>query len=399
LKVRKNSLIFLFLVLCGIFTSCSTVASVYVLRPARMEMNGADTIGILPFTSYESGRRYGSGVSFWDFFFGYEEYETKDNYDQRQILNYISKELTYGLNNSQYLTLIGSSAIKNAYENNTLSDIVDIYFAGEMKFFRVWDETIYDEKKIEIKDQPPEYEIYYDDDGDIYFEERPKKKYKTVIEEKFRRHIDLSFGYEIIDAKTEKILSYDNVDIKDYSSDYKNPRDLPSPLKMITYELDNMVTDILRDIQPYKVSKSIEFLDIKTKDKQKKEFVKNTKNLVENSDFKNAYENYYQLYSEDGTFEAGYNAAMCLEALGKLYDAQELMEYVCNHSDDSRGVSGLADIKREISLQRTLQNQFDKQEENINSKNKAKEEKLRPVEKNHPESSEKESQINYGNEK
>ena len=66
---------------------------------------------------------------------------------------------------------------------------------------------------------------------------------------------------------------------------------------------------------------------------------------------------FLDLYEKRGYMEAGYNAAILLEAMGELEEARDLMQEVLDIFRDSRAARALEDIKAEIDSANKLQYQ------------------------------------------
>ena len=68
---------------------------------------------------------------------------------------------------------------------------------------------------------------------------------------------------------------------------------------------------------------------------------------------------FMDLYVKRGYMEAGYNAALLLEALGDLEGARDLMQEVFDIFKDTRALKAVEDIKAEIESANKLQYQND----------------------------------------
>ena len=91
---------------------------------------------------------------------------------------------------------------------------------------------------------------------------------------------------------------------------------------MIKWKLGTSARQILREIQPYVVTKRIELLEYSSKHPG----MKYADELAKDGYVEESYEKFFEIYEDQGIFEAGYNAAMLLEALGELDDAETLMK-------------------------------------------------------------------------
>jgi len=222
-------------------TSCATTVSVDVTRPAELDLNGAKSISVLPFKPspyyghYDPYRGY--RVSVLDFFFGFD----RATPDEREILHHLQDEIEEGLFSSKYLKLISAQATRSALENGTEIP-ADVYLTGEVIFFHVDDDLRQRRVKIPKKN---------DDDEQMY-----------RMEDYWVRSAEMDFRYQVVDSKTNEILSFRTVSLSDTETrDHR--RDLPSPYSMLRWDVESAARKILKEIQPYQVRKNISLLSYK----------------------------------------------------------------------------------------------------------------------------------------
>lgn len=324
-----------------IFVSCATTLTVQVKRPAQLDLNGAKTISVLPFQPYQlKDANDVFSFLFETVFLNYE----KCSPDEKKCLERLRSEIESSLSQSPYITLINSNEVQNAMKNNYINP-ADVYLMGEVIDFYIED--------IPHKTKEPVY--YYDID------ENGNKKKKTVYKEKIKysRKAKIEFVYKVVESTNGKVISYRTTEISDESSYYNKQLELPSSYAILEYKIVNLAKKIMQDLQPYTVNKSIKLL----KDKSKNPDMKIADELAKKKMVGESYDEFIRIYRETGLFEAGYNAASLLLALGNLNSSKELMQELYDKTQDKRSWNALVDINNEIYQSQRLKNQIEKQDE------------------------------------
>src|SRR5574344_781472 len=313
--------------LCCVFavTSCATSVPVTVTRPSEFDLNGAKSISVLPFQTSssknleETGNKIVDVINVLSYIF--------DNSDPEEVnsAEYLTDQLNQRLSNSSYLTLVSSTVVKNALESRRKAP-VDVYLTGKFKDF-----------------------MYRTDTEDV----KETKSGKTYYVTKYKKYVSTTVIYQIINARTNEVIGYRNVDLDETSQSYDSRKELPRAYDLIKGDLDNLTRKILKEIQPYEETKYLSLLKDKTKNPER-----NTANqLAKNGLGAESEAKYYSVYQSTGDFTAGYNAALLLQAQGKLTEAKSLMTELVNTTGDKRAVSGLRDIQYEIDQATRLKNQ------------------------------------------
>lgn len=327
----------LFLILGLMFFSCATTVNVQLTRPAELDLNGARTVSILPIKPYayykNSGSSIGQQILIATF---YQIFDIKDS-DEQLAINTLQSQLERGLIDSPYIKLVSADAVQSAIKNGTLNP-ADVYLTGEISYYNVDDQRRSERKQVKAatEDEPAEY---------------------TIVD-RWTRYVYLNFKYQVVDSSTNKIIAYDQYDIKRNSSDYESKRDLPTAYSLIDSEVKYAANKILKELQPYVITKSITLLETKTKDKEIKAQMKAADELAKNSLLEKASEEFSRIYKETDLVEAGYNAAILQEALGNLSVAERMMLEVYENHPDSRVSKGLSDIRYEINQANRLKKQI-----------------------------------------
>lgn len=298
-----------------LFTGCGSDITTTVIRPAELNLNGAESICVLPFQSSQ----YSDSdlVKILDFFvFG----RVDDSEPARNIADYITVNLTNSLLNSGFMNVVGSKRVEMAI-NNGNSIPCDVYLTGYLSNF------------------------------DNYI----KETWSDVDERySFYRSVKFTVTYEIIDAKTNYVIGRKYYNVSRESGSYRHRRDVPSAISIVESELDTMINKIMHQLEPYEETKYLNLLD----DKSKSEDMKAAKKLAQQGFLEIAYKQYYTIYTTRGLFEAGYNSGIILEALGDYEGAEAIMNQLYMQTRNNKVLNALSDIRKERALNNTLQNQL-----------------------------------------
>ena len=319
------------------FVSCASTVNVRLTRPANLDLNGAKTIAVLPIKPYAYYREYdvNFGVELLINTF-YQLFDVPDP-DEQAIIRTLRSTIESGLAQSPYIKLIDSDEVERAQKNGYLNP-ADVYLTGEVAYFKISDRS-YDEKKLVKAASGNELALYQ-------------------VFTYWVRDVDFIFRYQIVDSSTNRVISHSEVKCSDSSSSYERRRDLPSAYDLIEYKIRYAAKSILKELQPYTVTKSISLLDTKTKDKELKASFKAADELARNSMLKDSSQAFSKIYEETGMVEAGYNAAILQEALGNLSLAERMMSELYENCPDSRVAKGLEDIRYEIKQAERLNKQI-----------------------------------------
>ena len=174
----------------------------------------------------------------------------------------------------------------------------------------------------------------------------------------WKREVTFNFRYQIVDSATDKVIAYNEYRCNTSSSKYNSKYSLPSAYSLLESNINAAARKILKELQPYKVTKSIQLLEHKTKDKALKERMKAADKLADDYQLAEASKEFQRIYEEEGIIEAGYNAAILQEALGNLSDAERMMTALYNSNPDPRVYKGLTDIRYEINQAKRLKKQL-----------------------------------------
>lgn len=330
LKERLYICIFLLFVL--LVTSCATTINVKVLRPAELDLNGAQTISVLPIKPHEyyeirddaTGSEIVVGVFFQIF--------DRVGPEEKRCIDRLQYEIENGLMDSPYIDLVSSTAVSSAIKRGKTIP-ADVYLTGEVTRFDIFDEMI--ERRVKVREG----------DGDR------KAEYEYVHD--YCRNVKMNLRYQIVDSASGKIISVKRMELRNTSSYYSHLRDLPSAYSILEYDINRAARKILKELQPYNTTKTITLL----KDKSKNPDFKNADKLAKDGHLVESYEAFSDIYAATDMMEAGYNAAIILEALGNLSDAEKLMMKLYKKYPVTEVKNGLSDIQNEIKQAKKLKTQ------------------------------------------
>ena len=326
--IMKKTIFFLGIIFFPlVIAGCATSVPVTVTRPAELDLHGAKSISILPFQLSSSHNKENNRsettaiINFLNFFDALQS----DDPDEISTANYLTSGLMQKLSDSRYIQVVDSSSVQRALENGTPVP-TDVYLTGRISRF----------------------------DSDITSSERTERQNdKECKATYYTRIVAAAITYQIVDAKTNRVVAYKTKDLRATSREFRNPRALEKPFDIIRPDLDRLLTQIMKEIQPYSERKYISLISDKTKDPD----MKTANKLVKEGFIVQSRERFMSLYKTKGYFEAGYNAGKLLQAEGKLQEAEEMMSELVNKFGNSQAVSGLSDIKYEIDQAEILKGQ------------------------------------------
>lgn len=316
--MRKNGFSFLVVAFVSVLflTSCATTVSRKVLRPAELDLNGARTISVLPFDI--SDNSYSGHSLLW--FFTIERRDPEEEELARMIQdNIINDIVEYG-----YFTVISGKQVQVALEKGTTIPC-DVYIAGSIVGYNV---------DVKIKDSGR------------------KDKYGYTVYE-HTKNVSFTLVYEVVDARTGSVYYRfsENYSGSDYASTEK---DLDSVAQIMKYRLDGCTSNLMKKLQPYETTIYLKLLE----DKSKNPDMESANKLASKGQYEAARTLFRKVYSDTGLFEAAYNEAILVEAMGKLEEARELMDALYRETYDSRAAKEVENIDREIRYSERLGQQI-----------------------------------------
>ncbi len=318
------------LLLAAVLTGCATSVTVTVERPAELDLNGAKSVGMLPFQSKPSSSTGGSrnAVIVLMDFFGYRNmFYDQDDEDRQQLADLLTRKLQERLSNSQYLELVDSNTVQYAISAGNKAPC-DVYLTGAISRFETSVESVL--RTRHYADATIDVTCYY-------------------------RVINLEVMYQVVDAVTNKVISLKTVPLELQSRETEERNAVDSVYNLGRPAFEDLVETIMRQLQPYTVKKTLVLLSDPHDDPE----MKYADDIVKSGEVEYGESLFEDIYVRYGYMEAGYNAAILLEALGDLEGARNLMQEVYDIYKDSRALRTLDDIKAEIESAKKLEYQND----------------------------------------
>jgi len=302
-----------------VLTSCASTISTTVQRPAVLNLHGANSISVLPFQTSAYGDD--GAISILGFFRAIFD----DDYDdKRRICNQITNELTSSLLDTGFMDVVGAKRVQTALENGSKIPC-DVYLTGY------------------ISDYKESLEKDWSDDDECWY---------------YKKNLKLRIVYEVIDTKSNYVIQRKSRSYDKTSSKERNSRNLPSSFSMVESDLNYLVRQIMKELQPYEETKYLKLID----DKDKSEEMKAAKQLAKDGNLEKSLSSYKKIYNSTGLFEAGYNAGIILEAQGKLNDAEDLMQQLYETTGERKALTALNDIQEEKASAKKLFDQLSEKE-------------------------------------
>lgn len=326
---------FIFLIL----SSCTTTVRFSVVRPGEVDLNGAKTIAVLPFKPYEYVNINSNSDALEVFVYSFLQVFDKSAPEEKKSLDYLQSYIEDGLSDSQYINVVSSDSVSNALKKGYINP-ADVYLTGEVTYFEITDDKTV--KKVIVKKGDPKLHT--------------KDQYE--FKDEYSRNVKMDIRYQIVDSSDDTILSSRKININHTSSKYDSKKSLPSAYSLIQSELKSAGNRILRELQPYTVTRSVTLL----KDKSKNEDFKEADKLAKDGNVVRSSELFSKIYNETHLFEAGYNAAILQLSLGNLSVSEQMMLDLYEKTKDSRASDALYDIRNEIKSAKKLKSQTEEKE-------------------------------------
>lgn len=325
LKKIISCLCFVAALIC--LTACTTTVRTDVTRPAHLDIEKIDKVSVLPFKTSMEMRQLDfcvyPAVTFAEFHtHSLAFYRERD--EEIDIVCELDRMLIDRMYRGTDFAFINPATVESAIYSGKKNP-ADVYITGGITQFS---------SRMKSKE----------------VEETTKEGKKRKVK-KFYRETDIDLVYQVVDAKTSKVISYDEYGWNLKSDSHKNKHNVPGAYEMVGSELDDFVSRIMRDFKPYHETKSFTLL------KYKDDGMKQAAKIADKGQILTAAKKYKAIYDANGYFEAGYNAALLYEANGDYETALKIANELYSSTGDSRAKSLSKDIKSEINSKARLQKQ------------------------------------------
>lgn len=325
--MNKTSIFLILSLFSFLFASCASTMSVDITRPAALDIENASTIAILPFaTSAQMQRLEAQGDKNIEYFQNVDMATSQDtsSKDEQRILEFFRDELAVQLAKNAKLKVIDQATVTNSIRKNEKIN-ADIIIFGGISFFGT---------------------------NTTSHQYTNKEKNGTIKKSTlYSRLVNLTIEYTIFNQKTNKVLDTKERKYDVESLEYEQIFSLPDAVLTCEKTISDLAYQIARDFSIYKEVKNLQLLY------HKDPAMKTATTNATNGRIDLALEQFKKLYKSLNYYEAGYNAAIIMQALGDLDGANELMSEVYYRFKEKSAKSALADIQAEIISEKKLQTQ------------------------------------------
>jgi hypothetical protein len=287
-EFQMKKLFFLAVVVIAglMLNGCATKVQIPMSHPPIVDMHGIRKITVLPINRYAP------------------------------ISGTITQAMKDLIVQTNFYTLIDSSSL-NGYSRNEWSTIVDAYIETRVG------------------------EISSSDTREPY--KTTDAKGNSITRIRYIRTVKLQFAYQFVKTSNNQIFKVS--DISGSTSDSNSDRaSLDSPQTLAHEIIYSQLKNIQREIAPWQSIEKVAIQKDPTKDKR----LKNAQQLVKDKRYQQALEIYIYVYEGNENLIAGYNAALLMQALGKLEDAINLLEKIIKNNDTKLST------KQSLNFQTTL---------------------------------------------
>jgi curli biogenesis system outer membrane secretion channel CsgG len=313
----------------GLAAGCSTTVKQDVERPAKLDVENYSTISALPF---RTSAQMGSTASDDDPVYTFEEYTRRQGEiyasqtEERDLLDRLDDRLVQRLKSAKSFSFVDPESVEYALNRRTEIP-ADVYITGGITKFN---------SKIEQESSDTDKT---DDEGN------------PIRETKYWRAASLSILYQVVETGTNRVVAKEEYSFSGSSSKETDWKKVDSTYTVLSSKVDSFINRVMEDFTPYTEEKSLTLLKGKGSDMKAADKLANSGSLVP------ARNKFLAIYNSNGTFEAGYNAALLYEAMEEYDEALNLMNRVWRETGDSRAKQKIKDLENELESARRLRNQ------------------------------------------
>jgi len=298
--MNKKKLLFeLFLIAQVFLTGCVTSIAFQVERPPALNTLGIQRLAVMPYST--------------------TDYSSL----QRQAAVWLTNESLLRIQRINHFKLISSSEIERmraAKEN--IESIADALFSGQVLSTTVKDTTSQSTRRNK--------------DGD------------NVSYTIYNREVQISFNYFLTRVRDGSLIGPVNKSLStNISAEQRS--DITNAETLIQDLIQNSLSGLNRDIAPYRTIERRNLMKEESSDKIVKQRAKDAEVLAKEGSYKNALNAFMGIYQDTGSFAAGYNACLFLEAQGDLEGAAEFMQKVYIDTSNPQAISEIARLQRAMA--------------------------------------------------
>jgi hypothetical protein len=322
----KGTVRFLLVTTLSLFVfGCATSVPIQVTRPAELDLGKAGSISVLPFglSSEDNARNMTLSEIILARWLGVLGRVDKN---EAAIAKEIEVGITSGLLEAEFMDVVPSSRVQTFLENPRGDPPVDVYLTGEITSFS---------NEVSIREG-----------------RRVVNKVETTVTE-YTRSVQMEVLYQVIDARTNAVVAYKTKDFNRSTLPQVDPDRVDSAESVMSSEIERFVQQILRELQPYEVTRYLTLAADETKDPA----MEAADRLVKDGFIQRAVEEYGAIYARKNNFAAGYNEALLMQALGDLEGSLVKMKALADAFADRRALAAARDIEQEIASAERLSEQ------------------------------------------
>lgn len=327
MKIKNLAIVLSALTFALFFSGCETTVHTDVTRPAELDVTRNTSVTALPFKTQSEMGNYSNRDNPFSTFGSYSSYTKRVEGEELEITKEIDKAINTKLKASNYISYVDTSTVEKAWNNRQQLNLIDVYITGGITQYT---------SQIEKEER----EVYNSE---------AKKRLPTL---QYRRKGSIVLTYQIVDASSNAVLSYENFKKDFYSSWTENPLEITAPSVLIKDTLKSIANSVVKKLEPHEVTVNLTLLN--HSDSEMKEANK----IAKKGQLAVAESKYAAIYNSEGIFEAGYNAAILLQALERYEEAKALMTRVYNEIGDRQALDALNKINQEIEARKRLQKQL-----------------------------------------
>ncbi|MBN2651124.1 MAG: hypothetical protein JXR63_01980 [Spirochaetales bacterium] len=345
--MRKILKVSLSLALLSLVFSCGTRIEYTRLRPSPVNMVDCRNIAIFNVAGAEQQYTFDS----WAEAFVASLFGVTNDVDpmKKRIGEYATDKLTNVLYATNYFAIVPASTVEQAaksmqgqnFANSDLGTLlgVDAIVEGSIHRLEYTDERFVVETTRTLEDGT-------------------KVTQKT---NKLKRTFHIHMSYNVIKTANRQILAGASINTSEsqvvtISPDTRYPRDYEylDGYYIYTKYIDSLIKTLRYQIAPTAVPE-IRYLK---KDKTKNEEMARADKLAKGKLYDQAYQVYRQIWDATSMYEAGYNAALLLEAQMKFQEAKALLEAVIQKYPEKEAMDALRELNKIIAEQKRVEEQF-----------------------------------------
>ncbi|HZJ88527.1 MAG TPA: hypothetical protein VFC80_05175 [Sphaerochaeta sp.] len=375
---RRSFAIALFMLLALLLASCTSTVMVRHLVPAEISLDGRRSLAIASVevdATIPAPRYWIEGLEETNFSLitGWESTLVGN------LTKYVTADLLSALSETNYFTITPPSVTDSNIHRLCRSSSSGCAILGddEINALLFADVTYLDATERVVGRDTIERVDVYDGNGVLIGQqERPVSRDYYLIQ-----RVTLSITYTIFDPSTGKLL---------YSKSYTDAKEVETKIGVRLYQVQadgavafrdeasylqrvapslislykelaaKMTADLVKQLAPSWKSERVSLMAVKPKSPESKE----AQSAVDSGNYRRAYTLYNQIWLQEGSGAAGYNAALLLEVMGEFDQALELSDQVYRQTGSTEAYRALLRVQEAKSQHEKAQRQISGEEIN-----------------------------------